>query len=37
MNKVVIKVLQGSVVSHNRVIWANYTSTCCKFPIMNMC
>jgi len=32
--KVVIKILQGSVVTQNRARWANYISSSCKFPIV---
>jgi len=35
MGKVVIKILQGSYT--NRVRWANYTSSGCKFPTVYMC
>jgi len=36
MNKVVIKILQGSVVSQT-VRWAKYISFCCQFPIVYTC
>jgi len=37
MGKVVIKILQGSASYTNRVRWANYISSGCKFPIVYMC
>jgi len=37
MGKVVIKILEGSAVVTNRVRWAKYISSGCKFPIVYMC
>jgi len=35
MDEVVITILQGSYT--NRVRWANYISSSCKFPTVYMC
>jgi len=33
----VIKISQGNVAYTNRVRWASYTSSTCKFPMLYIC
>jgi len=37
VKKVVVKILQGSVVTQTTLGGANYTSSGCKFPVVYVC